>query len=77
MSEIKPEITRSGLFSMQVCVPDKFTDEQATEFANTENPAGTSNGWGIRREGDEALSGCAERVNCSDRNGCVHIMFDC
>lgn len=73
----KPEVTRNGILSMQVCVPAGWTDEQVEHFANKENPAGTSGGWGIRKEGDKWLSGCPERVQCEQRAGCVHIMLDC
>lgn len=75
--QAKPEITKSGLLSMQVCVPAEYTDEQAEAFANTENPAGTRSGWVMRHTGDPALAGCAERVPCEQREGCVHIMLDC
>lgn len=74
---MKPEITRCGLASMQVCVPSDYTDEQVRQFADTENPTGLERGWEIRREGDPALSGCAERVPCEGRTGCVHVMLDC
>lgn len=72
-----PEVTRSGLLSMQVCVPSSFTDEQVEDFANSANPAGTQHGWQMRRNGDEALAGCDERVPCQQRAGCVHVMLDC
>lgn len=73
----QPEVTRRGLLGMQVCVPESFTDEQAEEFANNDTPTGIESRWTIRREGDPALCGCAERVPCEDRAGCVHIMMDC
>ena len=69
-------VTRRGMLDMQVCVPKEWTDEQPLTFANSENPCGTSNGWAIRRQGDKALSGCDERVQCSDLPGRCHIMLD-
>lgn len=72
-----PEVTKSGIFDMQVCVPATYTDAQAEEYANLANPAGTENGWKVRKQGDPALAGCDERVTCSHREGCVHIMLDC
>jgi hypothetical protein len=72
-----PEVTRSNFLSMQVCVPESWSDEQASEYANSENPAGTANGWLMRKQGDEALSGDPARMKCCVRPGCVHIMFDC
>ncbi|WP_136685665.1 hypothetical protein [Falsirhodobacter xinxiangensis] len=71
-----PEVTRHGLFSMQVCVPADFTDDQVSSFAERECPCGTEHGWSIRREGDEALQGYPERMPCNERDGCVHIMLD-
>jgi hypothetical protein len=70
------EVTRSGLFDMQVCVPKSWTDEQVLEFAEKENQCGTTNGWQIRKQGSEYLSGCDERVQCSDYEDNYHIMLD-
>ena len=61
---------------MQVCVPFDWTDEQVKNFADTRNECGTENGWFIRKEGSEYLAGKPERVPCSGRQGCVHIMLD-
>jgi hypothetical protein len=69
-------VTKHGVLDMQVCVPRDWTDEQVTDFANTANPCGTTNGWQIRREGDPALNGASERVQCSANVCCVHIMLD-
>ena len=70
------EVTRRGMLDMQVCVPEDWTDEQVVSFANGQNPPGTLEGWGIRREGDKYLNGDSERNSCSDRAGFVHIMLD-
>ena len=72
-----PEVTHYGALDMQVCVPSNWTDDEVVDFANRENPSGTANGWGIRKEGDKALGGAHERVECSTRKGFVHIMLDC
>lgn len=71
------QVTKNGLLDMQVCVPANYTDEQVEQFANAENPAGTRNGWAIRRQGSERLAGASERVQCSERPGFVHVMLDC
>jgi hypothetical protein len=70
------EVTRRGALDMQVCVPVDWTDDVVKEFADRENPCGTSNGWFIRKEGDKALAGDHERVPCESRSGFVHIMLD-
>lgn len=72
----KPQVIHMGLLDMQVCVPHDWTDEQVLNFAEEEFPCGTSNGWFIRRQGSESLSGCDERVKCAGREGFVHIMLD-
>lgn len=70
-------VTRRCVLDMQVCVPEVFTDEQVVEFANKENPAGTSGGWAITKAGNEYLAGDPERQKCDDRPGHVHIMLHC
>ncbi len=69
-------VTRRAFLSMQVCVPREWTDEQVKAFADRENECGTQSGWFIRKHGDEALSGCEERVQCCDDTNNVHIMLD-
>ena len=70
-------VTRIGLLGIQVCVPSHWSDDDVVSFANNRNPAGTTAGWVIRRQGDTALAGDDERVPCSDLPGFVHIMLDC
>jgi hypothetical protein len=69
-------VTKRGFLDMQVCVPSDFTDDQVVAFAEQDNPCGTTNGWQIRRQGSERLSGCDERVPCESREGHVHIMLE-
>lgn len=73
----KPEVTRHSLLGMQVCVPLDYTDAQVEDFANMNNPTGIESRWTIRRQGDPALSGCDERVQCEQRTGFVHVMLNC
>ena len=75
-TETTAAVTRRRGLSMQVCVPRNWTDEQALTFAERENPCGTENGWSQRRQGDEALGGADERVQCADRPDHVHISYD-
>jgi len=69
-------VTRRGVLDMQVCVSAEWTDEQVKAFADRENLCGTSHGWQIRREGDKALAGAKERVQCKTLSSNVHIMLD-
>ncbi len=70
------EVTKMSLLAAQVCVPEDWTDQQAHDFLERKNPCGTSCGWVMRKQGDERLAGCDERVKCADRPGHVHIMFE-
>ena len=74
---MKPEVTRTSIFDMQVCVPSDWTDEQAEEFANEQNPSGLELGWKMLHNGNKYLGGAGERVNCSKRDGYVHIRLEC
>lgn len=65
-----------GFLYMQVCVPKETTDEKVVEFANTENPCGTANGWQIVRQGSKFLGGDSERVQCAKCSDNVHIMLE-
>lgn len=71
-----PELIRSSILSMQVCVPKTFTDEQVVEFAESVNPCGTEMGWSIRREGDPLLVDAPERVQCTKYPLKCHIVLD-
>ena len=73
---MEAQITYFGLLDMQVCVPKEWTDGQVLQFAEKAYPCGTTNGWMIRREGDEDLQGAPERNPCSERKDFVHIMLD-
>ena len=70
------EVTQRLGLSMQVCIPDDWDNDQATAFAESENPCGTEHGWKVRQAGDPALRGCAERARCEGRAGHVHLMLD-
>ena len=76
MSQHAPQVCRSHPLDMQVCVPKNWSDKQVVEFAEANNPCGTSGGWQIRKEGSKFLAGAPERVPCNDRAGMVHIMLD-
>jgi hypothetical protein len=71
------KVTKMGFWSMH-CVPKDWTDEQVVSFAEKEYPCGTTNGWQIRRQGDKALAGCDERVQCEGkgREDRVYLMLD-
>lgn len=70
-------VTRTGIFDMQVCVPADWTDEKVEEFANSQNPAGTTLGWKMRAADSEYQAGAPVRVPCANGGGNVHIMLEC
>jgi hypothetical protein len=76
---MEPQVIRSGIFNVQICVPKDWTDDQAKDFADLENPTGVSHGWSIQKEGCEALAGYHERVQCEGegREDFIHIMLEC
>ncbi len=69
-------VTYKGILDMQVCIPKEWNDYKVIEFAEKENPCGTTGGWGIRREGSERLGGSPERAQCDKESGNVHIMLE-
>lgn len=73
---MEAKVIKMGIFSCQVCVPKEWTDEQVIELAEKKFPCGTTNGWQIRKEGNELLQGQPEQNPCSVRVGFVHIMLD-
>ena len=73
----EPILMRNTLLSCAVCAPKKMTSLEVEAWVNLNNPAGTQNGWMLRKEGDEALQGDPERAQCADDPSRVHIMFDC
>jgi len=70
------EVTQESVLSMQVCIPKDWTDKQVLQFAEDENPARTTSGWFIRRQGDKYLYGADERRQCAEKEENVHIVLD-
>ena len=70
------EVLQMGIWSVQVCVPEAWSNEEIIAFAAQEYPCGTTDGWTIRQEGDELLRGMPERNPCAERSGYTHVMLD-
>jgi hypothetical protein len=71
-----------GLFAMQVCAVDDATDEEILSVCNSQNPAGTSNGWMmvVRKEGDvtpDANGNTGLPVPCTEIKGRRHFLVVC
>jgi hypothetical protein len=60
---------------MQVCIPEDWTDQQAIDFGEADNPCGTTYGWTVRT-GERIREGDLERGPCEDREGYVHLVLD-
>lgn len=70
-------VIKRGALDMQICCPGSWTDEEVKAFSDRENECGTEHGWHIRRQGDPALAGAPERIDCEGGPpGNVHIMLD-
>jgi len=72
-------ITRAivGVCHMQVCVASDVTDDEILAVCNSENPAGTLNGWShICRENDE-FWGKTEPNSCANYPGRMHYLVCC
>ena len=50
--------------------------EEVIAVAEEAFPSGTSAGWAIRKQGNEALAGANERVQCDSLKNHEHIMLD-
>lgn len=70
-------VTYRGFLDMQICVPVDWTDTQAVEFAEKENPCGTRHSWRIRTA-DARVPDYKTRVKCehASRPNFVHLMLD-
>jgi len=76
MLKMDPEVVRTNLVDMQVCVPEDWDDDEVKTFADRENPVCVPAGWDIRKEGSKFLGGDPERNPCQRREGFVHITLD-
>lgn len=70
-----------GVYGMQVCAEPDATDEEILHVCNTENPAGTTNGWGIvvrenNLEENNMGENCAP-VQCEDDECRLHFLVLC
>lgn len=64
-----------GLTGMQVCCVKDATDKEILEVCNTQNPSGTTNGWGeVIRKSTETIAGPVQCDNDKDR---LHIIVTC
>lgn len=73
----KPETLNVWICTAQVCVPKSFTDAEAEDFINLDSPTGISSSWRMCKNGEELLAGDSERVQCLEREDCVHIKMVC
>ncbi len=70
------EIIQAYPFSIQLCVPETWTNEQILAFGETTRPCGTEYGWFIRPDGTPETSNTRERVQCELNSNNVHVILD-
>jgi hypothetical protein len=68
-----PNVVRHRLFSVQICVPAEFTDEQAIAAGEKLCPCGTEHGWSVAQPA--RLNGDPSRVTCEKYPENVHIVL--
>jgi hypothetical protein len=69
-----------GLLAMQVCAWKDATDAEILAVCNSQNPAGTTNGWCsvVREVGeDEHITTDALPVQCADEPDRQHFVVRC
>lgn len=72
----RPQLIRTGIADMQVCVPAAWSDDEVVAFGESHNPCGIRPGWRVRTN-PELLAGCPVRNPCVDRENFVHVTLDC
>ena len=76
------EITQPmiGICHMQVCAETDATDKEILQVCNTQNPAGTSNGWcDVIRNDDDLEEGDVSQapIECGDDPKRSHFLVAC
>ena len=76
------EVTHAfmNIYTMQVCAEADATDEEILKVCNSQNPAGTSNGWGtVVREPSGTLTQpkSAAPIACDQSDGRMHFLVLC
>ena len=84
MDRVEVTISMIGLTLMQVCAIKDATDEEILQIANSENPAGTTNGWTlVIRENnkpdywEDDTFEQAKPVQCEDHPDRMHFILVC
>jgi hypothetical protein len=76
-----PEMGLLGICAMQVCAVRDATDEEILAACNSENPAGTTNGWAsVVRESNPEQLGYEENkmpAQCADDENRLHLLVYC
>lgn len=66
-----------GICHMSVCAVKDASDEEILEVCNSQNPSGTSNGWGTVHKADDETWGKIGPVQCADDSERLHIVVGC
>lgn len=61
-----PTVLNQNVFSLQLCVPKDWSNDQILKWVETVNPCGTKAGWQIvnepDRKGNPARNPCADMI---------------
>ena len=68
---------RAGAFTCAVCVPKAWDDERVIDFAESNYPCGTTNGWQIAKPGGFFVGDSEVCIQCPDDENRHHLLLDC
>ena len=70
-------VLRMNLCGLRVCVPREWSNDEITDFANTERPTGIKSCWVVAENGASVLGGDQARIRCADDREKVHVVLYC
>lgn len=72
----KGQVVAKKLLSMMLCVPSGWTDTQVEAFAESQDSAGTLQGWRVTQDGSSVIGGAKSRVACREDSRRVHVVVE-
>ena len=74
MDNAKGIIVQNRVFTLMLCIPESWSDKEAKEFAEKEEPSGVGAGWRVAEDGSPMIQGAMSRVPCQEVLGRVHVV---
>lgn len=72
----RPELIGSRLVSVQVCVPDNWSNDQVIDFVQRMPVSWEKEAWEVRKDGDVLLCGHPAKTPCKKKPGYIHMFLD-